>query len=328
MPASALDGLNLDSITGLRCQRDGRVLTLCFDDPPRNYLTPALVKTLERIVRRLHHDRSIGTVILTGAGNQAFSTHFHPDAVGPTASSFSFALSARSARFALALARPLSRVAPLASVLGRTPAAGLLHLERLRQLHLGMSSAPQVFIAAVNGAVMGASLELALACDIRLAAEGTYPVGFTEAHFGISLPAGGARRLAQIVGPARALELLLEGTVLEPEQAHRLGLFERLVEHTELMPQARATAARLARRAPASVQAYKAAVHRGLTQPLPAALRLEQAFFAAAASRRQAQRAMRTYAQQLSALGDRPFDREAILGPWERGEMADVVGKA
>jgi enoyl-CoA hydratase len=306
--------------TGLRVERNGRVLTVVFDDPPRNYLTPPIVSALERIVRHLRNDRAIGAVILTGAGSEAFSTHFDPDAVAPASSRRAPVLSHRGATIALALTSALSLLRPVATVLEASPAVGLVHLNRLRRLHRGISDGPQVFLAAINGTVMGASLELALACDIRLAAHGSYSVGFPEARLGITLPTGGARRLAQITGPATAIRLLLEGAILDPAEAQRLGLFDRLLEPHALAPEAQALAHRLAQRQPECIRACRAAVHHAFSMRFSAALRLEQALFAVAASRPSAQRASRVYAQELAALGDSPLTRHALCSALQRVE--------
>ena len=307
----------------LSSHRHGRVLELRFSDPPHNYLTPEIVAGLESLLRRLNGNREIGAVVLTGTGEAAFSTHFAPDSVGSAAQRTPLSLSPRAATVACMLTSALHK-ARLDPLLERTPAQGLLTLERLRQVHLAINRAPQVFVAAINGAAMGAALELALACDARLAAEGDYPLGFPEAHLGICLPAGGPRRLAHILGPARAIDLLLSGRVLTPTQAHAAGLVDDVVPLADLLSEARRLADSMARLAPMTVRAYKTAVNEGATLALRHALRIDQAMLAAATTQAPAQRAMEVYANQIRELGEDAYQPETILGPWERGEMTNL----
>jgi enoyl-CoA hydratase/carnithine racemase len=93
-----------------------------------------------------------------------------------------------------------------------------------------MAAAEQVFIAYVAGHALGGGLEIALACDIRLAAPGGYKLGVPEVTLGLLPGNGGTQRLTRLLGPSRALDLLLTGRTFGPEEAAQWGLFAALLE--------------------------------------------------------------------------------------------------
>jgi enoyl-CoA hydratase/carnithine racemase len=127
----------------------------------------------------------------------------------------------------------------------------------------------------VNGHCLAGGLELALACDLRIASENA-SFGLPEVARGIVPGAGGTQRLARLVGPERALDLILTGRRIDAQEALRLGLVSRVVPFGELPRAARALASTIAENAPLAVRAAKAAVWRGLDLTLEEGLRLEQ----------------------------------------------------
>jgi enoyl-CoA hydratase/carnithine racemase len=133
---------------------------------------------------------------------------------------------------------------------------------------------PQPVIAAVNGDAISAGLELALACDVRLAC--------ADAHFALpetslgSIPGGGGtQRLPRIVGRAHALKVILSAEPIDAQEALRIGLVSAVVPCDELMARAEALADRIAARGPIAVRYAKEAVSRGLDMTLEQALRYE-----------------------------------------------------
>ena len=132
----------------------------------------------------------------------------------------------------------------------------------------------QPVICALNGDATSAGLELALACDVRLAAQGarfTLP----ETAQGLIPMAGGTQRLARLVGRAHALHLLLLAEPIDSEEALRIGLVSAVYPPEDLIAQAEALAGRMASRGPIALRYAKEAVRRGLEQPLDQALRFE-----------------------------------------------------
>ncbi|HEX7006064.1 MAG TPA: enoyl-CoA hydratase/isomerase family protein [Alphaproteobacteria bacterium] len=87
---------------------------------------------------------------------------------------------------------------------------------------------PKIFIAAIAGHCIGGGLEIALACDLRFAATGTYGFALGEVNLGLSPGMGGTQRLARLIHPGQALHLMITGETVPPERAHELGIVERL----------------------------------------------------------------------------------------------------
>jgi len=130
-------------------------------------------------------------------------------------------------------------------------------------------------IAAINGYCLAGGLEIALACDIRIASE-TATFGLTEVSRGIIPGAGGTQRLPRLVPLGKSLEMILTGESIDAQEAYRIGLVNRVVPPDQLLPEATRLAERICRNAPLAVQAAKEAVYRGMDLPLSEGLRLEQ----------------------------------------------------
>lgn len=158
------------------------------------------------------------------------------------------------------------------------------HNERLvRYAHVvlrAMETAPQVFVAAIGGHALGGGLELALACDLRFAAEGDYKLGLPEVTLGLLPGNGGTQRLPRLVGKARALELMLTGRTIGPEEALELGLVNGLRPAGQLREGVVSFARRLAEGATLAQSLIKTAVQEGLEASLPVGLALERELIA------------------------------------------------
>ena len=137
-----------------------------------------------------------------------------------------------------------------------------------------LADLPQPVVCAINGDATGAGLELALACDVRIAAEGaTFSV--PEVSMGLLPLAGGTQRLPRLVGRGKALEMILSGEPIGAEEALRIGLVSAVVPRDRLLAEAEAIASRIAERGPLAVRYAKEAIARGLEMPLEQALRFE-----------------------------------------------------
>ena len=137
-----------------------------------------------------------------------------------------------------------------------------------------MDRCPQPMIAAIRGYALGGGLELALACDIRIAAEDAQ-LGLTEITLAIIPGGGGTQRLPRLVGRGKALEMILTGARIGAPEALRIGLVERVVPPGEVLAAAQELARALAARAPVALRYAKEAVVKGLELPLAEGLRLE-----------------------------------------------------
>ena len=129
-------------------------------------------------------------------------------------------------------------------------------------------------VAAVKGSALSAGLELALACDLRVAGEGSR-FGLPETALGLLPLGGGTQRLPRIVGRAKALEMILLGEVIDAAAALGCGLVSRIVPDDQVDAAALALAERIAERGPLAVRYAKEALLRGLEMPLEQALRFE-----------------------------------------------------
>ena len=129
-------------------------------------------------------------------------------------------------------------------------------------------------IASIHGHCLGGGLEIALACDIRIAARDA-KFGFPETGLGVIPGAGGTQRITRVLGLGLALDLVLTGERLDAEHALRIGLISRLVEADGLLEQTRVLAETIAAKPPAATQFAKEAVRRGNELELLAGLRLE-----------------------------------------------------
>jgi len=137
-----------------------------------------------------------------------------------------------------------------------------------------MDRCPQPIIGAIRGYALGGGLELALACDIRIAGEDAQ-LGLTEVNLAIIPGGGGTQRLPRLVGRGRALEMILTGARIDAREAWRIGLVERVVPAADVLAAARELARTLAEKAPVALRYAKEAVVKGLELPLADGLRLE-----------------------------------------------------
>ena len=136
---------------------------------------------------------------------------------------------------------------------------------------------PKLFIAAIEGHCMGGGLELALACDFRLASDGAYKVGLAEVGLGLSPGMGGTQRLPRLIRKSAALELMVTGEPVTPSRAHALGIVDRLIPGDAFAAELDGFARKLAAGATLAQGHIKLAVNEGLEVGLDAGLAIERA---------------------------------------------------
>jgi enoyl-CoA hydratase / 3-hydroxyacyl-CoA dehydrogenase len=141
-------------------------------------------------------------------------------------------------------------------------ASGRAHLERIHGLGRAWETSRVTTIAAVNGLAFGGGCEIAMACDVRLAARSA-TFGQPEINLGLIPGFGGTQRLARLVGPAKALEMNTVGDPISADEAFEYGLANRVVEDHELFDAALAWARKLAGQAPLAVEEIKRVSHNG-----------------------------------------------------------------
>jgi E-phenylitaconyl-CoA hydratase len=167
----------------------------------------------------------------------------------------------------------------LPEVAGQTP------LERMEDLQYrpsfgGITKRLRIYkplIAAINGICLAGGLEMALACDLRIAAENSI-FGLMEVQWGIIPGAGGTQRLPRLVPLAKAMEMILLAEKIDAKEALRLGIVNKVVPFKDVIPSAMEMAKRICTMGPLAVRAAKAAILRGLDLSLDEALALEDTY--------------------------------------------------
>jgi len=157
-----------------------------------------------------------------------------------------------------------------------SPAERAAFVERCHQILGKLERLPIPVIAVINGHCLGGGLEIALACDLRFAGDGEYRLGLPEVTLGLLPGNGGTQRLPRLIGTGRALDLMLTGETLTPQQAFEAKLVERLYPTADLMDAARRYALGLAERAPLAVGHIKLATRLGSKTGLEEGLEMER----------------------------------------------------
>lgn len=135
---------------------------------------------------------------------------------------------------------------------------------------------PKVFVAAISGHALGGGLEIALACDLRFAAEGEYRLGLPEATLGLLPGNGGTQRLSRLIGRTKALDLMVNGTAVNPARALELGIVDRVFPADQLAEECLNYVGKLAAGPSLAVGNIKIATNLGVDLPLDAGLALER----------------------------------------------------
>lgn len=167
----------------------------------------------------------------------------------------------------------------------------------LQESFTALARVPKPVVAAVNGYALGGGCELALCADIRIAGEGA-KLGQPEILLGLIPGAGGTQRLARLVGPSRAKDLIFTGRMVKADEALRIGLVDRVVPDAEVYEQAHAWAARLARGPAMALRAAKESVDHGLETDLETGLALERSWFAGLFATEDRETGMRSFVEK------------------------------
>jgi enoyl-CoA hydratase len=225
-------------LPNIRIDADGAIATLTFDRPAvRNALNLETVHECHAALRDLAERREIGVLILTGAGDAAFVSG-----------------------------------ADINEMRRRTRDEGLAAINS--SLFAAVERFPRPTIAAVNGYALGGGCELALACDIRIAADHA-KFGQPELGLGIIPGAGATQRLPRIVGLGHAKQLVLTGDIIDARRALEIGLVSAVVPAADLLPTAREIAGRILRQGPLAARLAKMALNASARVDLDSGLLIE-----------------------------------------------------
>src|SRR5210317_863676 len=232
-----------DSI--LLLEKDAAIGTITFNNPKAlNALTLEIFEGLEALFDDLQSDTEVRVIILTGAGDKAF--------VAGGDISHLASLDADGARqFALLAQRVIDRI----------------------------ETSPKPVIAAINGYCLGGGNELAMGCDLRIAADSA-KFGQPEVKLGIIPGFAGTQRLSRLVGKGRAKEMIFTGEMIDAEEACRIGLVNRVVAKDCLMEEAKSLAMKMCDKSASAISLSKDAIDNGLEMDFARAARYEADLFA------------------------------------------------
>ncbi len=152
-------------------------------------------------------------------------------------------------------------------------------------------------IAAINGYALGGGLELAMACDIRIASEKAR-FGQPEINIGIIPGGGGTQRLPRLVGLGTAKKLVLTGEIINAQEALRIGLVDEVVEHDRLLERAKELAGKIIEKPPLAVKLAKKALNASMNTPLREGLKYELSLFAILFASEDAKEGMRAFLEK------------------------------
>jgi len=175
--------------------------------------------------------------------------------------------------------------------------AMVLRARALHECYDAVAGIPQPVVAAITGYALGGGCELALCADYRIAAD-TARLGQPEILLGLIPGAGGTQRLARLVGPSKAKDLIFTGRQVKAEEALRLGLVDRVVPADEVYEAAFAWAARLAAGPALALRAAKEAVDQGLNTDLATGLAIERALFSGLFATEDRETGMRSFIEE------------------------------
>src|SRR5438093_8451729 len=222
-------------------EHDGFVAVVTIDNPPMNALSSALLEELEAEIDALDADGGVRAIVLRGGGERAF-------VAGADIKEF-----------------PALRAAP--------PDEGG-SARGIQKLGFRMDDARTPFVAAIQGYCLGGGLELAMCCDVRVAAENAQ-LGQPEIKLGLIPGGGGTQRLPRLVGHGRAMLLNMSGEFIDASTAERWGLVERVVPASDLLDAAKGVAASFAAQSPVAIGVLRELARDTRDLPLAEGLRRE-----------------------------------------------------
>ena len=179
----------------VRYEKDGHVAVVTLDDPPANTYSYAMMQALDACILEARMDREVQVVLLTGAGEKFFCAG-----------------------------------ANIEMLRGADPDWKYWFCLHANETLLRLEHTPKLVIAALNGHTVGGGLEVALACDLRIARRGAGKVGLPEVKLGVLPGTGGTQRLVRMLGKSKSLELMAKGDNFDVDAAQELGLVNEVLD--------------------------------------------------------------------------------------------------
>lgn len=241
-------------------QISGYIATVTLSNPPTHTINAEGSNQLFDELENLGNSQDVRVVVLTGGSDDIFVRHYE---VGELATTAERLVGERVPEQRPVTNQPARR---------RQGLAGAMKL---------LEEMDAITIAAINGMAMGGGLELALACDFRLARAGEFNLGLPETGVGILPGGGGTQRLARLIGVGKALDLILHGRIIRPKIALELNIVSRVLSNdlTTYRREVDEFATNLASRAPRALANSKRAIREGIEMSLGEGLRRESELF-------------------------------------------------
>lgn len=234
------EGKEGETMNNLKLETSEGIALVTIDRPKAlNALNSETLGELNECLKELEQRKDIRVILLTGGGQKAFVAG-----------------------------------ADISEMVNAAPAGGRAMALLADEAFCRLENMPQVTIAAVNGYALGGGCEIAMACDIRIAAENAV-FGQPECGLGIIPGFGGTQRLARLVGKGRAKELIFTCGRIDAQEAYRIGLANKVVPQAELLDACRAMAKTIMSKGSYAVSVAKAVINAGLDMDLANGLKME-----------------------------------------------------
>ena len=231
-------------MTNILLEKKGLYAVATINRPKAlNALNSEVLSDLDELVQTVSADADIRALVITGSGEKAFVAG-----------------------------------ADIGEMSTLTPEEGEAFGKHGNNVFRKLETLPIPTIAAVNGFALGGGCELSMSCDIRICAD-TAVFGQPEAGLGITPGFGGTQRLARLVGPGMAKQLIYTAKNIKADEAYRIGLVNAVYPLDELMPAAEKMAEIIAKNAPIAVRACKKAINEGLEEKMDDAVVIEEKLF-------------------------------------------------
>jgi enoyl-CoA hydratase len=222
--------------------QEDNIAVVTIDNPPMNVLSSRVVEELDNCLKDINNNNDCRAVVITGAGEKAFMAG--------------------------------ADIKELAEIINKS-ASSLLFTKKIHATFNRLENLPIPTLAAINGYALGGGLELALACDIRIASEKAL-LGLPEIKLGLFPGGGGTQRLPRLIGTSLAKEMLFSGDMLDASASMAIGLVNRVVSHGEALSAAKEFAHLLASRPGVALSLLKETVNRGINTSLREGLTVER----------------------------------------------------
>ena len=250
----------------LKIEDNGNYIICYLSNPPSHTLTSSGVSEIHSFLDIVEKRDDLRVLAFTGEGRDVFIKHYE---VGELANTAEKNLETKKNK--------------------QDPK----ELHAFHTMLLRLRDLKAIVVAGINGNTAGGGCEFSLGCDLRIMSKGDFLIGLPETSVGILPGGGGTQRLSRLIGISRALDLILHAKLLTPEEAHNLGIINKLIPADNFKHELTSYCEDLATRAPIALQQVKKIIHQGMEMTLEESLLIEQKAFDVTMNSGDAARAMR-----------------------------------